>query len=74
MDFLRSLDDRLLFDMNNFARSTVWLHGILSAYAKYGVALFAGLLIAGLVIARGAKAERLAAAAGHAWQRCSPWR
>ena len=65
--------------MNNFARSTVWLHGILSAYAKYGVALFAGLLIAGLliaglVIARGAKAERLAAAAGHAWQRCSPWR
>jgi membrane-associated phospholipid phosphatase len=62
MESLRRLDDRLLLDINDFARSTGWLHGILNAYAKYGVLLFAGLLIAGLVIARGASARRLAAA------------
>jgi membrane-associated phospholipid phosphatase len=38
--------------VNDFARSTGWLHGPLLAYASYGVALFAVLLVAGWWLAR----------------------
>lgn len=62
MNSLRSLDDRLLFDVNDFARSTPWLHGVLNGYAKYGVVLFAVLLLAGLISSRAATTRRLAAA------------
>jgi undecaprenyl-diphosphatase len=39
-------------DVNDFARHTSWLHGVLSGYATYGVVLFAVLLIAGCLYAR----------------------
>jgi membrane-associated phospholipid phosphatase len=63
MDVLRRLDDRLLVQINDFARSTGWLHQPLLAYAKYGVVLFAVFLAAGLWLARRDSARRLAAAA-----------
>jgi membrane-associated phospholipid phosphatase len=63
MTALRSLDDRLLLDVNSFARHTGWLHPLVVAYASYGIALFALLLIAALVAARRARSRTLAAAA-----------
>lgn len=39
-------------DVNDFAKQTSWLHGVLSAYATYGVVLFAVLLVAGYLMAR----------------------
>jgi undecaprenyl-diphosphatase len=38
--------------INDFARATPWLHGLISGYANYGVALFAALLLVGWWIAR----------------------
>lgn len=46
------LDGALLRDVNAFARDTPWLHGLLSGYATYGVALFAVLLVVGWWTAR----------------------
>lgn len=51
-DFLR---------VNDFARSTSWLHAPLVAYAKYGVVLFAALLIIGYLLARTRRDPRLVA-------------
>lgn len=62
MDTLSRLDDRLLLDVNSLARHTGWLHGAVLGYATYGVLLFAGLLIAAVVLRRTASDERLAAA------------
>ena len=31
--------------VNQFAKATPWLHGLVSAYAAYGLVLFAGLLL-----------------------------
>ena len=62
---LHRLDDRLLADVNGFARHTAWLHGAVLGYATYGVVLFAVLLLAGLWLRRGA-ADRALAAAGWA--------
>ncbi|MGZ4623420.1 MAG: phosphatase PAP2 family protein [Blastococcus sp.] len=62
MNELRALDDRLLLDINTFARDTGWLHGTVAAYANYGVVLFALLLVAGLVLARRGSSRTLAAA------------
>ncbi|MCW2570175.1 MAG: phosphoesterase PA-phosphatase related protein [Frankiales bacterium] len=46
-------DDRSLFlSINDWARDTPWLHGVLKAYAGYGVVLFGVLLVAGYVLAR----------------------
>ena len=42
----------LFEQINAFAKATPWLHGAARAYAGYGVALFAGLLLAGWWIAR----------------------
>ncbi len=42
-DFLR---------VNDFARSTGWLHSPLLAYAKYGVVIFGALLVGGYLLAR----------------------
>ena len=63
MNSLRHLDDQLLFAVNDFARSTRWLHLIVVDYTRYGVALFALLLVAGLLSARSSTSRRLAAAA-----------
>jgi undecaprenyl-diphosphatase len=62
MNALHRLDDGLLSDVNSFARATGWLHPLVVGYAKYGVALFALLLVIGLVVARGRSASALAAA------------
>ena len=65
MKTLRSLDDRLLTDVNDLARHTGWLHGVVLGYATYGVVLFAGLLLAGLLLRR-AGTDRALGAAGWA--------
>jgi len=61
MNRLRQLDNQLLFAISSFARRTPWLHGPLLAYAKYGLALFALLLLAGVLIARHDHSRVLAA-------------
>lgn len=47
-----NVDTRIFYYVNNFARATPWLQPIVSGYAAYGVALFAGLMLAGWLIAR----------------------
>ena len=60
----RLADDRSLFlSINEWARDTPWLHGLLRLYAGYGVVLFGLLLVAGYLIARrGQDLRRVAAA------------
>jgi undecaprenyl-diphosphatase len=55
--------DRSAFlHVNAWARDSTWLHGATTAYAQYGVVLFAGLLLAGYLLARRAGSrERVAA-------------
>lgn len=62
MHSLRALDDRLLLDVNSLARHTGWLHGPVLAYATYGLALFAVLLLAGVLLRRRDSTPALAAA------------
>lgn len=62
MNSLRRLDDRLLGDVNDFARHTGWLHGAIFDYATYGLILFAGLMLAALLIRRTGSDRALAAA------------
>ncbi|MGW4528814.1 phosphatase PAP2 family protein [Amycolatopsis sp. NPDC004378] len=45
-------DTQLFLVINDFARTTPWLHPIVSAYAAYGLVLFAALLLAGWWSAR----------------------
>ena len=52
----------LFGQVNDFARSTGWLHAPMLAYATYGVVLFAGLLLAGWWIARDRGPRVMAAA------------
>ena len=59
---LRRLDDRLLDDVNDFARHTGWLHGAILGYATYGLLLFAGLMLAALLLHRTGSDRDLAAA------------
>jgi len=47
--------------VNRFARSTSWLHGPAEAYASYGVALFAVVLLAGWWLSRPRSSTVLAA-------------
>ncbi|GAA5161152.1 hypothetical protein GCM10023321_44940 [Pseudonocardia eucalypti] len=49
---LTGLDTTLFLAINNFARATPWLQPLVRAYAVYGVALFAVLLLAGWWSAR----------------------
>ena len=53
----------LFMDINNFARATPWLHGLVVAYTSYGEVAFAVLLAAGLWVARGRGDARVMAAA-----------
>jgi membrane-associated phospholipid phosphatase len=62
MDTLRRLDDRLLTDVNDLARHTGWLHGPVHAYATYGLALFAALLLVAILLRRTGSTPALAAA------------
>ena len=57
------LDNSLLFAVNSFARHTAWLHEPMLAYARYGVVLFAALLLAGLLAARRRRSSDLASTA-----------
>lgn len=52
----------LFGQVNDFARSTGWLHAPMLAYATYGVVLFAGLLLAGWWVARDRGPRVMAAA------------
>lgn len=45
-------DTQLFADINDFARSTPWLHPIVLAYANDGIAVFAALMLAGWWSAR----------------------
>ena len=45
-------DPRLFPLINELARDTPWLHPFMTGYADYGIAVFAGLLLAGCWIAR----------------------
>ncbi|MFC4943839.1 phosphatase PAP2 family protein [Pseudonocardia sp. GCM10023141] len=45
-------DTQLFLDINDFARATGWLHGVVSAYADYGIVVFAALILAAWWIAR----------------------
>src|SRR4051812_27883971 len=58
---LRRLDDRLLTEVNDLARHTGWLHGAVLGYATYGLVLFAGLMLAALLLARTGGDQGLAA-------------
>ena len=49
-------------EINELARSTGWAHGLVLAYASYGMVLFAALLLAGWWVARGRDARAMAAA------------
>ncbi|HET7900612.1 MAG TPA: phosphatase PAP2 family protein [Candidatus Nanopelagicales bacterium] len=52
----------LFESVNAFARSTPWLHAPASAYARYGVVVFALLMLAGWWIARRRSSLTMAAA------------
>jgi undecaprenyl-diphosphatase len=62
VDLLHHLDDRLFFAVNAFASHTTWLHAPVELYAGYGVVLFALLLVAAVLRARGRSSRDLAAA------------
>lgn len=62
MNTLQRLDDQLLYAINSFARDTQWLHSPFLAYAKYGVVLFGGLLLAGVWLSRRRESRHLAKA------------
>jgi len=46
------MDARLFRWINDLADHTAWAHGLVSAYARYGIVLFAGLLVAAYLDAR----------------------
>jgi undecaprenyl-diphosphatase len=59
---LTELSDALFLSVNDLARTSGWLHGPAVAYAKYGLVLFAGLLVLGAWRRRGSRDVELAAA------------
>ncbi|GAC1532258.1 MAG: phosphatase PAP2 family protein [Acidimicrobiales bacterium] len=50
------MDFALYNVFNRLAARTSWAHPIVIAYAKYGIALFAALLVAGLIVGRHTRA------------------
>lgn len=52
MRLLWSGDGNDFRSINDFAQETPWLHGVMTTYARYGVVLFALLLLAGWWVAR----------------------
>ena len=61
MSYVTQFNRRLFDDVNTFARDTSWLHGPMTAYAKYGVVLFGLLLAIGVISSRYRTARTLAA-------------
>ena len=59
-------DISLFRAINSFARHTQWLHGAMTAVAKYGVALFVVLIAVGLWLAWRQRSRYALAAAGWA--------
>jgi undecaprenyl-diphosphatase len=58
-----NVDTQLFQTINELARATPWLHGIVLAYANYGIVVFAALMLAGWWSARRqASPPRIAAA------------
>jgi undecaprenyl-diphosphatase len=58
-----NLDTQLFQTINDVAKTTPWLHGIVLAYANYGIVVFAALMLAGWWSARRqANPTRMAAA------------
>lgn len=55
-----NLNTRLFYDVNGFARDTLWLHGIAAAYINLAVAALALLVIAGYFLARARRPESMA--------------
>jgi len=49
---VRDTDPTLFLGINDFARTTGWLHPIATGYANYGIGLFAMLLLTGWWLAR----------------------
>ena len=62
MTSLLAYSTNLYLGVNAFARSTPWLHGAATAYAEFGIVLFAVLLIVGAWSTRRDTDRRLAAA------------
>jgi membrane-associated phospholipid phosphatase len=56
-------DRNWFLDVNEWAQDTGWLHGPLNFYAKYGVVLFAALLLIGYLLARRRRGPVMIAAA-----------
>ena len=56
------LNETLFDQINGLARATPWLHGVITAYAGYGVVVFALLLGAGWWVARRSGEPRRVAA------------
>lgn len=56
-----TLDTRIFYAINHFARDTPWLHSAVLGYAGYGTVLFALMMLAGWWYAR-AESGRMAAA------------
>jgi membrane-associated phospholipid phosphatase len=58
-----NVDTQLFQTINDFDRATPWVHGIVLAYANYGIVVFAALMLAGWWLARRqASPARMAAA------------
>lgn len=62
MSSLLDLSTTLFMDVNDFARTSTWLHAPAVAYAKYGLVVFAALLLVGVWQRRSASDRGLAAA------------
>ncbi len=62
MSSLLDLSTTLFLRVNDIARTTVWLHAPAVAYAKYGLVVFAALLVAGVWRRRSSGDRELAAA------------
>lgn len=62
MSNLLDLSTTLFLRVNDFARTTPWLHAPAVAYAKYGLVVFAALLLVGVWQRRGSGDRELAAA------------
>lgn len=60
------MDSSLFRSINRFANNTAWLHGPAKAYAEFGIAVFAILLLLGWWDARGSK-DSIAAVAAVGW-------
>ncbi len=62
MSNLLDLSTALFLRVNDFARTSTWLHAPAVAYAKYGLVVFAALILVGVWRRRG-DSDRLLAAA-----------